>query len=1257
MADLDYLADADNQYPRSGSHHVSNDRWLGIGPEAKKVTYNPHARDADSDLRVQEGTPFERAISPRQRRALEAVHDMVGIPDARAVANVAHGRSDARTVAQTDSDLRDLARQGLVSRHSRMFPKDPHRTATYGITHAGREHLVGHPLANRHPSSTNDMVTAQAGLDEPYVPRSTPNAPDSFTRLPPQKAPEGIPIEKPHPLVTYPRAQHLTDGRASYLKGHPQYDDGELKASYDDVTADPATQRFISAAYMDLPYFDQAPEVDAAYSQFRREVDEQYDYLVNELGIRHEVVGYDPYPNVEAMIADVRDNGRLMTLATAATGSHADVSDAENDKLRAVHDAFGHAASGRGFDRHGEEAAYQSHAAMFSALAQRAALTEFRAQNATLIVNGERAPQKHALLPVEMGAIDFHVGGPEAKARRLRSVRYDPNAKDADKDRKVQEGTAYERLISGAPKAPKAPKEKPVDARGKHGADLLAATREAAHAGHLRKAKLKKAAGGQYWAVSADDSTPLNTTDEDQARRNLDELRAKAGLVMPAPKTTPKPPPHEMLRQAGHDQPHDPAAEFDPASLKPGVIHPSHPVSTKVLSAHPLVLSGSGRPDGRGTPDDPIDVQGDLDKAVKLIAQGKSVRLNQPDEVATLLDKLRTIVDDAKARGDKAPLYNLCLVSVPGTNLFCTESKGIPRVEMPQLAGQVPDGVPAAEYRVDKEGKPDKDNPNAEANISAAFVKALRSSGVKVETKKVKANHLRASQNELNGAKVSGMSGAIDKGVHLNGTVFVTRDGYIVDGHHRWAAEVVHKGEDGRIGDVEMDVDMIDMDIGAALDYALAFSEEMGIPPQDVGTNLREKKDWLGNKHYEVRSEHIDEHYGEAPSGLWLPWDAMPPIDLGAEVKAGGADRSRGNAEQLRRYWTHGEGAAKINWGTPGDFKRCVALVERHMPGRAEGYCANRHKEATGGWPGHAPAEEAINAAKKAGKSDLDDYADEWEGDQATQDILLAEDASMKEWLVANYPAEAKAINVGTIFDVAGWMRRLGRDAEGWFGRIYSDFGLRQQAKARAALSEIEPLLAAGADVPADPNAVGIAGKVSDFDIELPQVQTAIVSQVNRMTDVDAVLYARITDTLAEGEAKGESMPQLADRVRQVFATSKARAMAIARTEVTAAANSAQMEAARLNGAKTKTWIATHDERTRESHVLIDRHTVDIDDHYPVPLVVKGVPAAVVPMEYPGDPQAPPGLVVNCRCTQAYGYGLRYPGAVESDAWLKAHGQ
>jgi len=55
----------------------------------------------------------------------------------------------------------------------------------------------------------------------------------------------------------------------------------------------------------------------------------------------------------------------------------------------------------------------------------------------------------------------------------------------------------------------------------------------------------------------------------------------------------------------------------------------------------------------------------------------------------------------------------------------------------------------------------------------------------------------------------------------------------------------------------------------------------------------------------------------------------------------------------LEEYWKRGEGAAKIRWGTPGDFTRC----ERHLDSkvgsaRAKRICAQWHYEVNGFWPG-----------------------------------------------------------------------------------------------------------------------------------------------------------------------------------------------------------------------------------------------------------------------------------------------------------------
>lgn len=59
------------------------------------------------------------------------------------------------------------------------------------------------------------------------------------------------------------------------------------------------------------------------------------------------------------------------------------------------------------------------------------------------------------------------------------------------------------------------------------------------------------------------------------------------------------------------------------------------------------------------------------------------------------------------------------------------------------------------------------------------------------------------------------------------------------------------------------------------------------------------------------------------------------------------------DTDRLRDYWVRGPGAAKIAWGAPGDFNRCrVLLAEYVAPQHLSGYCANRHKDALGVWPG-----------------------------------------------------------------------------------------------------------------------------------------------------------------------------------------------------------------------------------------------------------------------------------------------------------------
>lgn len=65
------------------------------------------------------------------------------------------------------------------------------------------------------------------------------------------------------------------------------------------------------------------------------------------------------------------------------------------------------------------------------------------------------------------------------------------------------------------------------------------------------------------------------------------------------------------------------------------------------------------------------------------------------------------------------------------------------------------------------------------------------------------------------------------------------------------------------------------------------------------------------------------------------------------------------DTDRLRDYWVRGAGAAKIGWGTPGDFNRCRLNLAKYVkPQYLAGYCANRHYDALGFWPGRPVAGE-----------------------------------------------------------------------------------------------------------------------------------------------------------------------------------------------------------------------------------------------------------------------------------------------------------
>lgn len=202
-------------------------------------------------------------------------------------------------------------------------------------------------------------------------------------------------LERAHPSIDPVR--FVVEGAREYSRAHGLED--PHAASYEGVRTNPGRARRIGTAYDALPADD--PKAHAAFSAMRDQVDDQYHHLTHRMGVKVEPVDYDPYPDHKAMAADLAKK-RLRVLSTKTTGAHPIFTDEENDRFRAVHDAFGHAATGRAFDGHGEEAAWLAHSRMFHGIARQAMTSETRGQNGSLLVNRKFSPQKIALLPAAL---------------------------------------------------------------------------------------------------------------------------------------------------------------------------------------------------------------------------------------------------------------------------------------------------------------------------------------------------------------------------------------------------------------------------------------------------------------------------------------------------------------------------------------------------------------------------------------------------------------------------------------------------------------------------------------------------------------------------------------------------------------------------------------------------------------------------------------------------------------------------------------
>jgi hypothetical protein len=117
--------------------------------------------------------------------------------------------------------------------------------------------------------------------------------------------------------------------------------------------------------------------------------------------VRYVRTEHEPYGCAAELCADLREYGAITLVTVAAEAPHPVLGGTEGgtvDQLRVVHDVFGHAALGVGFDLQSEFATWLQCRTLFSPAARPAAFCELVGAVTAYITTGEK-PGLRAKLP------------------------------------------------------------------------------------------------------------------------------------------------------------------------------------------------------------------------------------------------------------------------------------------------------------------------------------------------------------------------------------------------------------------------------------------------------------------------------------------------------------------------------------------------------------------------------------------------------------------------------------------------------------------------------------------------------------------------------------------------------------------------------------------------------------------------------------------------------------------------------------------
>ena len=177
--------------------------------------------------------------------------------------------------------------------------------------------------------------------------------------------------------------------------------------------------------------------------------------------------------------------------------------------------------------------------------------------------------------------------------------------------------------------------------------------------------------------------------------------------------------------------------------------------------------------------------------------------LNRGEEIGITAKGVGKFLKTMADRGDNPDITNL---QVNGHTLFGGEGLGIKRKDMPQIP----------------------------QDRRAEFLSDMADKGISTELKKVDAMDLRPSQSEISATKTARLYEHFKSdGIPKDKAILVSKDGFVVDGHHHWAAAAAMglMGKHSKIPVIQMDVN-----IKESLAVSKQWAADKGIAAQDMNS-------------------------------------------------------------------------------------------------------------------------------------------------------------------------------------------------------------------------------------------------------------------------------------------------------------------------------------------------------------------------------------------------------------------------------------